>query len=37
VLTNDPAMGIFRHHDAGYQEATETAVRQNVRIPGLNF
>ena len=37
VLTNDPAMGIFRHHDAGYQEATETAMRQNVRIPGLNF
>lgn len=24
VLYNDPAMGIFRHHDAGYEEATDT-------------
>jgi urocanate hydratase len=24
VLYNDPAMGIFRHHDAGYEEATVT-------------
>jgi urocanate hydratase len=24
VLYNDPAMGIFRHHDAGYEKATET-------------
>jgi urocanate hydratase len=24
VLYNDPAMGIFRHHDAGYEEATKT-------------
>ena len=24
VLYNDPAMGIFRHHDAGYEEATNT-------------
>lgn len=23
VLYNDPAMGIFRHHDAGYEKATE--------------
>ncbi len=23
VLHNDPAMGIFRHHDAGYEQATE--------------
>ncbi|HWS01156.1 MAG TPA: urocanate hydratase [Prolixibacteraceae bacterium] len=23
VLYNDPAMGIFRHHDAGYEEATD--------------
>jgi urocanate hydratase len=37
VLTNDPATGIFRHHDAGYTEATETARRYDVRIPGLNF
>lgn len=37
VLTNDPAMGIFRHHDAGYETATQTAREKNVRIPGLNF
>ncbi len=24
VLHNDPAMGIFRHHDAGYEKATDT-------------
>ncbi|MFH6984533.1 urocanate hydratase [Marinoscillum luteum] len=23
VLYNDPAMGVFRHHDAGYEEATK--------------
>lgn len=37
VLTNDPAMGIIRHHDAGYELATETAITKNVRIPGLNY
>jgi urocanate hydratase len=37
VLTNDPAMGVFRHHDAGYAEATATAKSQSVLIPGLNF
>lgn len=37
VLTNDPATGLFRHHDAGYEEATQTALRHDVRIPGLNF
>ena len=33
VLTNDPAMGVLRHVDAGYDEARETAVAQDVRIP----
>jgi len=33
VLTNDPAMGVFRHVDAGYEEATDCAHRSNVRIP----
>jgi urocanate hydratase len=37
VLTNDPALGIFRHHDAGYELATETARARNVLIPGLNY
>ena len=33
VLTNDPAMGIFRHVDAGYEEAIENANKWNVDIP----
>jgi urocanate hydratase len=37
VLTNDPAMGLFRHHDAGYELATETAIKKDVKIPGLNY
>ena len=32
VLHNDPAMGIFRHHDAGYDEATG-----QLDIHGLRF
>ena len=27
VLHNDPAMGVFRHHDAGYEIATDTGER----------
>jgi urocanate hydratase len=30
VLTADPAMGIFRHVDAGYEEAKTTAKERNV-------
>jgi urocanate hydratase len=33
VLTNDPAMGVLRHADAGYDEAIETAERCGVRVP----
>jgi urocanate hydratase len=33
VLTNDPLMGIFRHADAGYPEALDTARRHHCRIP----
>jgi len=32
VLYNDPAMGIFRHVDAGYEESEETAERFNLKI-----
>jgi urocanate hydratase len=32
-LTYDPAMGLLRHADAGYETAKEEAVRHNVRIP----
>jgi urocanate hydratase len=33
VLSNDPAMGVIRHVDAGYDKAVETAEEQCVRIP----
>jgi urocanate hydratase len=33
VLTNDPAMGVIRHVDAGYDIAERTAREQGVRIP----
>ncbi len=33
VLTNDPMMGIFRHADAGYEEARGCGREQGVRIP----
>lgn len=33
VLTNDPAMGIFRHADAGYELARQCASDQHVKIP----
>ncbi|MEU5720708.1 urocanate hydratase [Micromonospora sp. NPDC047738] len=33
VLTNDPAMGVIRHVDAGYDDAREVAVRTGVRVP----
>jgi urocanate hydratase len=33
VLTNDPGMGVIRHVDSGYAEATEFAAKAGVRIP----
>jgi urocanate hydratase len=33
VLTNDPAMGVIRHVDAGYQSATKVADERGVHIP----
>lgn len=33
VLTNDPAMGVFRHADAGYEEAQRCADERGVHIP----
>jgi urocanate hydratase len=35
VLTNDPGMGVARHVDAGYAEATEFAKKSGVKIPML--
>lgn len=33
VLTNDPAMGVIRHVDAGYERAVEVAAEKGVRVP----
>ena len=35
VLTADPAMGVIRHVDAGYDEAVSCAKERGVKIPGL--
>jgi len=37
VLTSDPAMGVLRHADAGYEEAVRCAEERDVRVPGLNY
>jgi urocanate hydratase len=34
VLTNDPAMGVFRHTDAGYEDAAACATDHHLNIPG---
>ncbi len=33
VLTNDPAMGVIRHVDAGYDRAAEVATNRSVAVP----
>lgn len=35
VLTNDPATGVIRHADAGYELAAKTAKIKNVKMPML--
>jgi len=35
VLTNDPGMGVIRHVDAGYDEATAFAKKSGVKVPML--
>ncbi len=37
VLTSDPASGVMRHADAGYEEALEVAKERGVRIPGKTW
>jgi urocanate hydratase len=36
VLTNDPAMGVMRHADAGYDEAIDYARESGVQIPMID-
>jgi urocanate hydratase len=33
VLTSDPAMGVLRHADAGYEEAIRCADERGVHVP----
>jgi urocanate hydratase len=33
VLTNDPGMGVIRHVDAGYDDASAVADKRGVRVP----
>jgi urocanate hydratase len=33
VLTNDPATGVMRHVDAGYERAADVAAARGIRIP----
>jgi len=35
VLWNDPASGVWRHADAGYQEALDCARVNKLRLPGI--
>ena len=35
VLTNDPASGVMRHADAGYEIAIETAKAKGIKLPML--
>ena len=35
VLWNDPASGVMRHADAGYEIAIETAREQHLKLPSL--
>lgn len=36
VLHSDPAIGVMRHADAGYEEAIETAKQKGLKIPMLD-
>ena len=35
VLWNDPASGVMRHADAGYEEAKDCARVNGLRLPGI--
>jgi urocanate hydratase len=35
VLWNDPATGVMRHADAGYEDAIACAREKGLRLPGI--
>ena len=35
VLWNDPATGVMRHADAGYDTAIDCAKQHGLRLPGI--
>jgi urocanate hydratase len=37
VLTNDPASGVMRHADAGYQDAIACAGEHRLKLPMLGL
>jgi urocanate hydratase len=37
VLWNDPASGVMRHADAGYEEAIACAKQQGLKLPGITI
>ncbi len=37
VLTSDPATGVIRHVDAGYEAAVRCAEERRVAVPGLSY
>lgn len=36
VLFNDPAIGVVRHADAGYESAIQSAKKNNIRLPMID-
>lgn len=36
-LTNDPAMGVLRHADAGYERAQDVARERGLDLPSLGI
>lgn len=37
VLRGDPASGVFRHADAGYEQATQCALRHGLKVPHIIY
>jgi urocanate hydratase len=36
VLWNDPATGVMRHADAGYEEAIDWAKQKGLKLPSVS-